>query len=225
MASLRLAVLLSALVAGVGAQSPATSLNATVWAAVAFVMHGERTPLKGPLATTLTPAGAQQLWSQGSAFRSRYLSGGFVLSENETRVTNRAPINDIERNAIDNWQLSILSNTDDYVTQGALAFMQGLYPPLKSAFPDNVGGLNISLWAPTGAFVDYPMNGYQYPAIETLSVLEESSVAYVTPSSSPTHADPERQHPRTCWLSRLAAVDCDRTPAGSYHEKAIQPVV
>jgi hypothetical protein len=176
MMTLPLAVFLSALLASAGAQSPASSSSGTVWAAVAFVMYGERTPLKGPLATTLTPTGAQQMWAQGSAFRSRYLSGNFTLNTTEFRVTTRAPIYGIERNAIDNWQLSIVSNTDDYVTQGALAFTQGLYPPIEGAYPNNVGGLNISRSAVTDKFTEFPMRGYQYPAIETLSVLEETSV-------------------------------------------------
>jgi hypothetical protein len=176
MAPLSLVVLVAALFASAGAQSPNASPNSTVWAAVAFVMYGERTPLKGPFASILTPTGAQQLLAQGSAFRARYLSGNQALNTTQNKITTRAPIQGIGRNAIDNGQLSVLANTDTHVAQGALAFMQGLYPPIISAFPDDVGGLNVSQSAITGAFTDYPLGGYQYPIVNTLSVLEETSV-------------------------------------------------
>ena len=179
MASLALATAFAALLTGAGAQSAPAGSNDTVWAAVAFIMHGERTPIKSTLSSVLTPVGAAQLWTQGAAFRARYLSGTEALNGTDFLVTSRHPIAGIERNAIDNTQLDIFTSTAGYDIQGATAFMQGLYPPIAQAYPANVGGVNISESTITGQLTNYPLGGYQYPVINALSVLEETSIPYV----------------------------------------------
>ncbi|KAI1214357.1 phosphoglycerate mutase-like protein [Annulohypoxylon truncatum] len=153
----------------------AISTNETVWSSFSYVLYGERTPLQGQLAPSLTPLGAQQLYAQGSLYRARYLSPNANLSAEENAITTNSPISGIELQALDNSQLSIYSTTDDYVVGGALAFLQGLYPPVTRTFASNNGGENASLLA-NGTMVDYPLDGYQYPNILTIPVTDMSSV-------------------------------------------------
>ncbi|KAK4239272.1 histidine phosphatase superfamily [Achaetomium macrosporum] len=88
---------------------------------------------------------------QGAAFRYRYLDpshhDGFV------------GIVGIKPETIDNSQLSVESSTDGCSAAGAIAFMQGLYPRR----PDT------ACQFPNGSIMDYPMCGYQYPNIRTIS--------------------------------------------------------
>ncbi|KAF3070785.1 hypothetical protein GL218_00603 [Daldinia childiae] len=167
---------LAALAAGLTLVSEvlAQSTNETVWASVAYVLYGERTPFQGDLAPSLTPLGAQQLYSQGSLFRARYLSNS-SLSDEENAITTNSPIVGIERQALDNSQLSISSSTDDYVVGSALAFLQGLYPPVTQTFASNNGGDNASTLA-NGTVVNYPLDGYQYPNIRNVPTTDPNSV-------------------------------------------------
>lgn len=164
------ALLTAALATGVSAQAT----TETVWASVAYVLFGERTPLLGQTTASLTPYGAQQLHSQGELFKARYLANG-SLSTTDKIVTASMPIVGIERRALDNDQLSIMSSTDDYVTGSALAFMQGLYPPITQAFASGNGGMNASVLA-NGSLINFPLDGYQYPNIQSLSILDQNSI-------------------------------------------------
>jgi hypothetical protein len=154
-----------ALVAGASAQS-----NEHVWSSVAFMFYGERTPLRGSVDPTLTPYGAQQMYAQGNMFRARYLDNTTVALN-----SNYVPIKGIERNAIDNTQLNVMANTDSYVTASALAFLQGLYPPLTQAIASDAGGMPTAMLA-NGTLINYPLNGYQYPNVQSLSVLDLNSI-------------------------------------------------
>jgi len=166
------ATVLALLVTCSAAQS--TSANASiehVWSSVAWVLHGERTPLWGPaLYPALTPLGAQQMFAQGSLLRDRYLR-----EDPEEKDATFAPIIGIERNAIDNTQLTILTNTDPYMVTSAQAFVQGLYPPILQAFSENSGGIAAARFA-NGSIVNYPLQGYQYPAFRTVSPLDFESI-------------------------------------------------
>ncbi|KAK3946249.1 histidine phosphatase superfamily [Diplogelasinospora grovesii] len=170
MAALSVALSLAALVGAGSAQS--TSEH--IWSSVAWIYYGERTPLYGPNPATLTSIGAQQMYRQGQMFRTRYLENS-NLTEGENAVTTHAPIVGIEPNAIDNTQLNIMTSTDEYTGASALAFMQGLYPPLTQAFANNTGGMDAAMLA-NGSIVNYPLGGYQYPQIRTTSVLDPESV-------------------------------------------------
>ncbi|KAI8964799.1 phosphoglycerate mutase-like protein [Daldinia sp. FL1419] len=167
---------LIALTAGLSlvSEALAQSANETVWASFAYVLYGERTPFQGDLIPTLTPLGAQQLYSQGSLFRARYLSNS-SLSDEDNAITTNSPIAGLERQALDNSQLSIYSTTDDYVVGGGLAFLQGLYPPVTRAFADSNGGSNASTLA-NGTAVNYPLGGYQYPNVRTVPTTDPNSV-------------------------------------------------
>ncbi|OLN92087.1 hypothetical protein CCHL11_01363 [Colletotrichum chlorophyti] len=173
MSTFPLLVFIAALVATTAAQST----SPTVWASVAMIMHGERTPLRSVLSNTLTPRGAQQLYAQGEAFRSRYLTGVASANSTENTTNSSATIKGIARNVVEHEQLSILAASDAHIAAGAIAFMQGLYPPITQAFGANVGGNNISYSTPSGEMTQYPLNGYQYPIIETVGSLDERSIA------------------------------------------------
>ncbi|PNY27949.1 Heterokaryon incompatibility protein 6 [Tolypocladium capitatum] len=179
MASLRLGAALAAaaLVANVSAQAGDDSnANVRVWAAVAYINSAERTPIIGGLQTVLTPEGAQQMWRQGSAFRNRYLTGG-SNSSSSANNTGAATIQNMAKDALDNRQLTILSQADEWVAAGALAFIQGLYPAKTDAFVDEAGGKDLSHdYASGGNVAEYPLNGYQYPKIQTLTTQDSSSV-------------------------------------------------
>jgi len=143
-----------------------------------MVMHGERTPLLSGLQNTLTPQGAQQLYAQGDAFRSRYLtSARLLINASESRITSRFPIQGLARNVLEHEQLAILSAPDSHIVASANAFMQGLYPPITNAFAADTGGTNISYSTLTGNSTQYPLDGYQYPVIETLGSSDERSIA------------------------------------------------
>ncbi|KAI1374794.1 phosphoglycerate mutase-like protein [Hypoxylon crocopeplum] len=154
----------------------AQSANETVWSSFAFVLYGEHTPLTGQ-SQSLTPMGAQQLYSQGSLFRARYLSNS-SLSDEDNAITTNAPIVGIERQALDNSQLDLYSSTDDFIVGGALAFLQGLYPPVTREFAYNNGGDNASILA-NGTMINYPLDGYQYPNIQTASITYDPASVWI----------------------------------------------
>ncbi|PQE08874.1 histidine acid phosphatase protein [Rutstroemia sp. NJR-2017a BVV2] len=105
---------------------------------------------------SLTPLGAQQLYSAGSVIRDRY------LSSNDTQLTLGLPINGLSTGTIVNSQMQILSTSDEYVVASAQAFMQGLYPPVAGM---NGGSSTLG----NKSVVNYPLGGYQYPNINSLS--------------------------------------------------------
>jgi hypothetical protein len=169
-----------ALVVGIAAllvSSSAQSTGDRVLSSVAFIYHGETTPARGTFATqSLTPLGAQQMYAQGSTFRSRYLGNG-NSNDAQFPVTRDATIEGIEPVTIDNSQISVISTNDGYVSTSALAFMQGLYPPAEVAVAGSTGGMGVAQLA-NGSLIDYPLNGYQYPDITTLSTLDPEFIWY-----------------------------------------------
>lgn len=167
------ATVLALLVAAVSAQSSAQSSSEHIWSSVAWVLHGERTPLLGHTPPALTPLGAQQMFSQGTTLRSRYLARS--IDADGASEAGRAPIVGIEANALDNTQLSIMTNTDSFMVTSAVAFLQGLYPPISQAFAVGTGGMDAAELA-NGSIVNYPLGGYQYPSIKTASVLDFESI-------------------------------------------------
>jgi len=168
--------LLSALVAGSAAQS---STGQTVWASFAYIMHGERTPLMGSVRDIrmLTPAGAQQMYAQGNAFRSRYVRAPSTeLEKNETTITTREHIRNLYMTVDDYTQIDIITTDDPWVSTSAIAFMQALYPPTADETKHPKGGSDMAKDAATGKFTQYPLGGYEYPFIKTYGTLEEGSV-------------------------------------------------
>lgn len=163
-----LALSFFALAASTWAQSPVS--REIVWSSVAYVYHGEREPLVAVGRPALTPLGAQQMLSQGAHFRTRYLRG--------TAVDSRSGDHDIanlDPDALDNSEITILSTDDAYVASSATAFMQGVYPPATGTMAGNSGGAAASRLA-NNTIVDFPLGGYQYPKIQTLSMSGSDSV-------------------------------------------------
>jgi hypothetical protein len=155
-----------------------TAQSNKVWAAVAFINHGEITPPETQLRTVLTPEGAQQLWRQGTAFRARYIPDGVNNSDYEGIQT--AYFQDLKPDVIDNDQLEIISQADQWVSGSALAFMQGFYPPAPNAFDDSTGGEEIAVnLASSDNKTEYPLNGYQYPNVRIPSFYDPEYTAYV----------------------------------------------
>lgn len=151
------------LTALLGLSTPALSQSSQiVWASVVYTFYGEKTPslTSGPY--NLSPLGANQSLNAGALLRQRYLSS----SGNASQLTTSAPINGISASDIENSQLSALSNDDEFISSSALAFFQGLYPPRN--FPLFYTQNVLS----DGSNINFPLDGYQYPNIGTVSSLD-----------------------------------------------------
>lgn len=164
------ATLLTADVASAQAAS-----NERVWGSVAFVYHGERQPIQLVSSPALTPVGAEQMRAQGEVLRARYLARNYTVSADVAAVAGSARIQGLERNAIDNTQLSIQTSNDPYMGPSAMAFFQGLYPPLNQAVAAGAGGMASAILH-NGSLVNFPLDGYQYPRIQTLSSSDPESI-------------------------------------------------
>ena len=70
----------------------------------------------------------------------------------------------------------IMSTNDEFVTASAMAFMQGLYPP-RGVVVDDESMLG------NGTLEQFPLGGYQYPNIESLSDLDFNYIWYASISS------------------------------------------
>jgi len=158
-----LAVLLATL-------SPSFALRQQVLSSFVFTRYGDRTPLYTPDSSVLTPYGARQMYNAGSNFRSRYLTTTF----DSASIT--AAIRDISHYQLDSDEVSIFADNNQYSVASAQAFMQGLYPPLGDATNLNYTQIpGISNLANSTNIVS-PLNGYQYPAIETASSYDINSI-------------------------------------------------
>lgn len=174
-------VLFKTLIAAVplfsGTVAQSTGQGEKVWAAVAFINHGERTPMAANLRTVLTPEGAQQMMRQGTAFRARYIKDGVNNSDYDGIQT--AYLQNLKPDMIDNDDLDLISQTDEWVSGGAMAFLQGLYPPSTNSFDSSIGGDEIAMNLVDGDNkTEYPLNGYQYPNIRTPSYFDPESTTY-----------------------------------------------
>ncbi|KHN98321.1 Histidine phosphatase superfamily, clade-2 [Metarhizium album ARSEF 1941] len=157
-------------VGGLLARVAAQTANPTVRAAVVFINHGETTPNLVSDRAILTPNGAQQMQRLGAAFRSRYL-GGTAGNATSSNSAEQAPILSLSTDSIDNAQMTIMAATQEWSTNSAAAFMQGLYPPKPGT---SYVGRNLALNSNT---TDYPLDGYQYAQIMTYSNSDVNSVA------------------------------------------------
>lgn len=134
-----------------------TEKQQITWSTTSFVYHGEKTPSLSPSPYDLTPIGAQQLYAAGSLHRSTYISP-------HINATYSAVINGISAETIDNTQLYVLAADDSYVTASAMAFLQGLYPPVQMMDEENE--------LQNGSWISSPLGGYQYPNIASVSSLD-----------------------------------------------------
>lgn len=141
--------------------SSQTVLTEQVLSTFIFTRYGDSTPFVLPTARTLTPFGAQQLYTAGAKIRGRYLLPG---DDGATQTTN---IYGISTYQLVYDQLSILSTSDQYVSASAQAFLQGLYPPLETG--SNYTYIPGQSTVQNGTNLVAPLNGYQYPQIVTAS--------------------------------------------------------
>ncbi|KAK1777860.1 phosphoglycerate mutase-like protein [Copromyces sp. CBS 386.78] len=155
------------------AQSSSNTRDETVtervWSSIAWVMHGDRSPLGVPGSPpNLTPLGAQQLLDRGTVLRNRYIVAAQEPESFDVSKLIGAKLVGLSTNAIDNTQLDVLTGADSYNFHSALALMQGLYPPSTRVF-NGTDGIAAALLANT-EILDYPLEGYQYPVIRSPSV-------------------------------------------------------
>lgn len=112
----------------------------TVLGAYIFHRHGDRTT-KSYTPVSLTPLGAQQVYSSGAWYRDRYVSSNAS-----------AKINGISSDIVKLSQLSVTSPVDNVLQNSGQVFLQSLYPPAKAS----------SEQLPNGKVVEGPLGGYQY---------------------------------------------------------------
>ena len=130
--------------------------------------YGDKTPFVLPISPTLTPLGAQQLFEAGNRIRQRYLTPEDDSSNEPTGISGIAPYQ------LDYDQLRILSTDDQFAFASAMAFMQGLYPPLETT--SNYTYLAGESPLSNGSNLVAPLNGYQYPNINAASSNDLNSI-------------------------------------------------
>jgi hypothetical protein len=118
-----------------------SSAEYTVHSSFLFFRTGDRTPsILGDSPTTLTPLGAQQLYSTGEFFRARYITNEFS-GINITSGLQKATIDGLSINTPLDLQLYLLATDQQSEVASAQAFMQGLYPPFSIMTDGNGGNL------------------------------------------------------------------------------------
>lgn len=106
--------------------SRAQSNSHTVLSTVVLIRSGDRTPqILGDIPSVLTSLGAQQAFTAGSFFRSRYFS-----STGSRSGVDKAPLRGLSAEAVDPRETYILALDEQSNVATAQAFMQGFYPPL-----------------------------------------------------------------------------------------------
>ena len=159
-----------------------TVLKEQIWSSVIFSLYGDRTPYILPETYTLTPLGAQQLYSAGSGFRERYVSPTQTSFSEYSVSTAIIGISEFQ---LDGNQVTMESTADQFIVASAQAFMQGLYPPLQLSSNDTFATNQSSL--ANGSNIQAPLNGYQYPQIYTASRNDDNSIWIAGEVSCPAY--------------------------------------
>ena len=136
---MRPTIALSALSFFAGADAAETVLGAYI-----LHRHGDRTP-KALAPTNLTALGYEQVYTSGSYYRSRYLSG-------------TSKIHGINQDLVKLSQISVTAPVDNVLQNSAMGFLQGLYPPVQT-----------TQTLANGDEVQAPMDGYQLIPVNTVS--------------------------------------------------------
>lgn len=142
-----------------------------IHASVVFAHYGERTPPLLPGMTELTPLGAQQMFSAGAFFRSRYITSRPAAEDN---ATASLPIWGLRTHRISDDQVYVNAADAGPAAGSALAFMQGLYPPLGNSSKGLV--LSSQSLLANGSNVVGPLGGYQYPRMNSPSIMDPDSI-------------------------------------------------
>lgn len=150
----------------VGAQNPPDNNAYHPHASFAFIRTGERTPLERTGVPVLTALGANQMYTLGQNFRSRYVSGESPGGLGVEHIAGMA------QNILNNEQILVETLDSQYLISAAQAFMQGLYPPHVLG---NGTGTGAGLLA-DGTAIDYPLNVYQYASIQSPGADDAESI-------------------------------------------------
>ena len=108
--------------------------------------HGDRTPKSTP-PTRLTALGYQEVFTSGSYFRDRYITGSDAISG-------------INRDVVGLSQITASAPLDNVLFTSAQAFLQGLYPP--------AGETITAETLRNGTEVQPPLSGYQLIPVQTV---------------------------------------------------------
>lgn len=155
--------------AAITAEASAQSLSRQVLSTFIFTTYGDRTPLAIENTTPqLTPLGAQQMYNAGATFRSHYVSP--LNLDGEDGDDLYSAIRGISQYHLDPDQITVLSRDEQYISAGAMAFMQGLYPGLEQLnnYTFIVGQSGLA----DGTNVVSPLQGYQYPRMQVASDMD-----------------------------------------------------
>lgn len=126
-----------------------------------YTTYGDRTPMAWDTDPILTPLGAQQLYRAGENFRNRYVTVSDSSDDSSNIISRISPYQ------IPPSQITVLSRDEQYISAGASAFMQGLYPPLEdnSNYTFIAGQSALA----NGTNIVAPLSGYQYSRLQTVS--------------------------------------------------------
>ncbi|KAF2401366.1 phosphoglycerate mutase-like protein [Trichodelitschia bisporula] len=142
----------------------------TVHSTVIFARVGDRTPLSTDDPVQLTSLGAQQMYNLGSFLRRRYITSG-----DTNPFVGAGVIAGLSSWHLSPQQLYVLTENTQSTTASALAFMQGFYPPFQ--LPNGTAKyIDPSSLVANNSYVEYPLNGYQYPSINAVSELDPNSI-------------------------------------------------
>ncbi|PGH02271.1 hypothetical protein GX51_04711 [Blastomyces parvus] len=171
------------------------TIQEKIWSSVVYTFYGDSTPRALPYSQTLTPWGAQQLVGVGSAFRSRY------LEDAATRIGGISPHTLVPD------EVNIFARTDQPAVASAQAFMQGFYPPVPNS-SGNTTSRDLADMV-NGTVLDFPLNGYQYPEIHTLSFTDPNSVYIAGQVNCRAYGDALSQ-----WLAsdEVRSIDAQSAP-------------
>jgi hypothetical protein len=145
------------------------ALDRQVLSTFIFTTYGDRTPMAMKDVTPqLTPYGANQMYNAGATFRSHYIN---ALSLDGNNVDDLySSIRGISQYHLNPDQITVLSRDEQYISAGASAFMQGLYPSLEQL--NNYTFIVGQSAMADGSNAVSPLDGYQYPRIQTVSEMD-----------------------------------------------------
>jgi hypothetical protein len=135
--------ILVALVAG------AANCEETVLGVYIFSRHGDRTAKSTP-PTNLTDLGYEEVFNSGTYFRNRYIAEGAS-----------SKIYGMNTDLVKEAQITVSAPLDTVLQNSALAFTQGLYPPVGPVLGANT--------LRNGTVVQSPLNGYQLIPVQLVS--------------------------------------------------------
>lgn len=124
--------------------SGVTQAQETVLGVFILHRHGDRTS-KSWTPALLTDLGYKQVYDAGNFYRNRYLTSG-------------SSIYGVNRNIVKQSQLNVQAPLDTVLQTSALAFLQGLYPPVGPTLGTQMLANGSSVQAPLGGYQLVPVN-------------------------------------------------------------------